>query len=474
MRAARLLAMLLAVAALLPGCFNPKLEPGFECGEDGDQSVCPDGFFCDDVTYTCLRDGTTPTRPAVDLGAMQPGPVAARLGDNVVVAGWVFDPGPGTSVFRVRTFGPTGRPVGQAFDPSELSDIEPTSLRAAGSDTAAVIAGRINSSRQPVMIWVTSAGAQAEDTGVLYDAFTVMSGQQVACFAGAFTPQSGNSFVDAKCNNGTPGSWMQRPMTTNRGIVSLAAGVADDPSQFVVVAELPGQSGTDPHDLFALCPGQAAPTDPFILGGYPPPGNDLSPQLFYSPADSLVQVAWKALTGLKTLKLTWPACASPGAADVKDVGNSSVTDFALVGRGRSTGFGSAPGSWALDLHHAGVDPSIADMISALDVSFSAEHPIVSSPHAAVTKDNAPWFFFFAADSDTPTRGWVKYTSLNSMGQDLRFLQAQITPDFAVARRNAGTFFVVYREDQDGTGAGQPLPTYLALLDSSGDLEAPSE
>jgi hypothetical protein len=110
----------------------------------------------------------------------------------------------------------------------------------------------------------------------------------------------------------------------------------------------------------------------------------------------------------------------------------------------------------------------------VDTSFTVDHEITTNPHALSTKDNAVWFFLYAADTATPTQGYLKYTNLNSMGQDVRYLDTLITADFAVARRNAGTFFVVYRVDEDGGGDDRPLPTWLALLDGSGDLEAPSQ
>jgi hypothetical protein len=144
-----------------------------------------------------------------------------------------------------------------------------------------------------------------------------------------------------------------------------------------------------------------------------------------------------------------------------------------VGRGRSTGWNDAVGAWSLDLHGSAA-PSIANLVNPQDTPFTVEHPILANPQALTTKDNAPWFFLFAADADTPTRGYFKYTSLMSMGQDVRYFETLVTSDFAVARRNAGTFFVVYRVDEDGGGEDRPLPTSLALLDASGDLEAPSE
>jgi hypothetical protein len=478
MRATRLLAIVLAVAAAalaLPACFNPKLEPGFGCGEPDPGPQCPDGFFCDQVTYTCQLDGTEPTPAGVDLGLMLRGPVAARLGDDVVVAGYVVEPPSQVPVFQVRSFDKKGKPVGTATDlTAQFADVDHKSLRAAGSDNAAVIVGRTTGDGTLAIAWVTGAGVVPETTSVVYDAFTVTSSLQLACLAAGYTPDVGFSTIDVKCYNGMPAPSPQRPADHRLGFRSLAAGVGDDNNAVVVVAEVPNQIASSTSDLFAFCPGQPAPPTPFAPN-HIPPEDTLAPQVFFSPQDGVAHVAWMTKLGLRTTQLDatdWTNCTvtRPGSL----VGTSQVTAFSMVGRGKATGYGQGAGSWTIDLHPNAADPSIANLVTLVDTTFTVDHAIMANPQALTTKDNAPWFFLFAADDSAPSQGYFKYTNLSSMGQDLRYLETLVTSDFAVARRNAGTFFVVYREDQDGTGEDQPLPASLALLDPAGDLEAPSE
>jgi hypothetical protein len=467
-RALLLPCVLLAIPGLA-GCFAPKLEPGFSCGDDPPGPQCPGGFFCDTVTYTCLRNGTSPTPGSVSLGLMQHGLEAARLGDDVVIAGWAFDSDSSATTFQIRTHDKTGQLVAGPFNIAEFSDVDQASLRSAGSDDAVALVGQKLTGELQIA-WVTASGVSPLTTDAAYEAFAVTGSDQFVCYVGGRTPTAGRSVMDVGCNNGVPTSTFSITAGNRRGFVGLAAGVADDYTKIVVVADVPPQLAAGPHDLFAFCPDQPAPTLPFAQNL--PEGDSLKPRVFYSPLDSLVQVGWKTDSALRTGTLDWPACTSFGRENM--VGASVATAFAMAGRARSTGWTQSAGVWSLDMHgnDSPPQPSIANWVTGGGTQFSVGHKLLTNPHALTTKDNELWFFFHAAD-DVPSQGYLKYTSLASMGADVRYLETDlVTADYAVARRNAGTFFLVFRVDPSGDGGLRPLDAFLAIFDANGDLVAP--
>ena len=471
MRARRLSpSVALASLLLLAGCFDPKLEPGFECGADPPGPECPDGFYCDYVPYVCQREGVPPTPSGVSLGMMHPGPVAAHLGDDVVVAGWTYDPGTAGTSFQVCKFDRWGTPLIQPRTLDDFDDVDRASLRAVGSNGAVLIAGRKPGGRLQ-LAWVAGVDAGAETTDNVFDAFTLAGSNDLVCWAGARAPATGNSLINMGCNNGTSTGPIEIDAGFRGSIVSLAAGVTDVPSQGVVVAEVTSQVGALENDLFAYCPGHIPPESRFAFDL--PQGDALQPQLFYSPDDSLLQVGWKASGGLRSVALRLSDCTVSGGGH--SVGASVIAGFAMAGRARSSGWTGGAAVWSIGLVAAGgTHVSLGNWIGGSETLLDIGHTRLSSPHALTAQDNQLWFFLHAAD-EAPSQGYFKYTNLASLEQDPLYLDtAQVTPDFAVARRSGGGFFLVYREDFSGEGADRPLDATLALFDPDGDLEPPPE
>ncbi|MBI5481393.1 MAG: hypothetical protein HY906_21215 [Deltaproteobacteria bacterium] len=486
----------LAGLLLLGGCFNPKLEPGFQCGEADPGPECPKGFFCA-RNYTCQSldgDGDLPaTGDHYPLGQGYPGFVAARLGDGVAVAGWVPDALGEQAEFHVWLFDKYGEPLdGESeFTLARFRDVDRASLRAAGSDRVAVIAGHRkdtgDTSPHLVYAWLTSGTPPtvpppdvSEFSGEENQAITVTANEGYACHLRTVAVGAGavRHTVSSMCHSGTG-----QPSDTDWNVQivgmprALSASISSVPGDLVALVEIKGDVDRGPNRLrtFCLDGGQS-----WEAGLFQPVGDSLRPHVFADWDHDDVWVTWQDGTGLCGHRVNPATCGVALNTDptcfLSD-GNSTVQDYDLAGRSAANGFtGSEAELWSVESRNT-TPLNQSDLImrewqAQSARSISVPHDVLTNPRAVTLGDNNLWYFVHASDADD-LEGWVKLydprpgasgappTEVIAVGAD----DMQVTADYAVAPRQGGGFFLVYRHwtDDRPESINHPLDVFLAPI-----------
>jgi hypothetical protein len=480
MTARRLRFLLLGLpVALLAGCFNPHLKPGFGCGEDPPGPVCPDGFYCDSA-HTCqyLADGGVPPASAekIPLGLAYPGLAAVPLDDGVVTAGWVWNGAQDVDEFQVSRFDAQGRPLEGVPNPlvmADFADVERDSLQAAGRGPVAVFAGRRGNEVVALFVTRTKTDFRSyEKTGV--QPFAVAASNGAAClvrtFVAAVRP------LVAVCSNGVALTGDLNPDPgPGRPFTRLAAALTSTPDSLVVIGEVTPDVGLLDHQLVAVCPnvsGQA-------FGAFAPaPGREeLAPAIFYSEPNSELRVTWLDNVGLRTTKLDIPSCTETATVPTvyPDTSLTPILEWTLLGRGGATG-GGAFGLWSLILRGGSTPeepdiPVVFDWLQEHEAPIPNDHLLLTSPRAVADGLGNLFYFYFASDADT-RQGWVKLYDARAPVYEgpvpIASDDGTLTGDYSVAPRKGGGFFVVFRDNPGPEVQPQqgPLPAYLWIRDGA--------
>jgi hypothetical protein len=467
---ALLLALVLLAILGLAGCFNPKLEPGFTCGDADPGPECPAGFFCDFMTRTCLRTGTRST-PGVPLGPALPGLVAARLGDGVAVAGWFVDSSQ-TPTFQVLRFTADGSTLWPPSPQPIFDDVDPGTLKAAGAGDMAVLTGRVPGTTltpdhvKSMWVWRTQDTVEAHDEGEM-TAHAVTSSPSRVCFARAYagTPQARG--VDLVCRKGTTDPVkLASDHDAPKPFIWVTAAISDDASRDMVFVEAPDVIGSK-HEMFGLCAGRAQSPS---LGQFDPDPSaaSLRPHAVRW-SDDVAYVGWIAAGRLMVSAVTVDAstCTAGNPYTYPD----PVSRFAVTGGPGTDGGRGIRGMTLSDDAHA--IPAAQDwvapgLVPTITIVIDPAHTFLDNPHAVTDGKNDFWFLFFASDSNEQ-QGWIKSASWNLILEKVVAVPtdgATFTSDFAAAPRTSGGLFLVTRDNPEGHEVNLPLPAYLSPMDAS--------